>query len=985
MSKSQPIEEDSSSGPKKEYTEKIWTNNNGKIDGYTFKGKRLFSRALIGLKRIMIKGKSNEVGKVKFTALDTKIQGAGLDIDVQVHNNKNRGNAVLKIYGPKEDIKKDNTVTVSKSKESDSKFIVILAEKVIVPLMDGFLSGDIKVPDCESNSIKEGSELEAKQFSCSFCDKTFKSARGLKTHTTKMHLSAQSAYEEQETPIKEQNKRKASEDICDVVESLLTEVVNISDKGFTTEEIVLDDRDVKKYTKMCNNCDFQVEANKNYISVQKILQHRDQCNYRIPCFQCDKKFKEQLALKRHMRNEHSIISGSISPPCKKKKVDIKEVTSTLDDSIETMDIDVIVDQEEEILKQREKLMDEKAIAKQKKDEQEVQAFLEKKAEKKKKEEDSIKERKKQQLKSKKQKIKNNHKGNVNKIPNIRNIPEDLIGFFDEGDVVYVVPGDGACGPNSAAAHLFEDEIFGPKLRKNMNIFFADQFYEKYQYITSCSPESPFKRNIKGKNIQITDPEDLIKFLRTSEDAQYMWSDSEDLAIIADMYQMRIKIITVNRKNDGKPTVNWIYPDVNLAKHAELKEVEIKDMILLHEDDNHFNLVVSKNSNLATYGSLSYRHNIGPLDVKNNLNDSLAVENNQKEVNVEKEKKKDNSSEITALKKKLKECQESNKRLEKSYNECEIELRTKTEEVEKLKVEINDLKQIVELEHKQDEKEFEEKQSEYKSCSDCNFKCRYQPSLKKHIEDKHMELELNKHKNVDYKFSCLECEFQTTTEAKLESHINKHKENLIKCVKCDFKTQTQKHLNEHIDEKHVEFNCEECPFQATKQLELNKHINLKHRSKGQTMEDVIVCKHCGEQFSEIWNLMNHRKQFHRSTVAFCKNKILDTCRFTSEKCWWNHERNDSSQNTNIVECFICNQTFKTKSAMMIHRKHNHANLVKTCDNFIKSKCTFKEEFCWFKHDNEKMDIEDKDDEHEKGEEFNKNSSVFRNATPNLIPK
>ena len=38
------------------------------------------------------------------------------------------------------------------------------------------------------------------------------------------------------------------------------------------------------------------------------------------------------------------------------------------------------------------------------------------------------------------------------------------------------------------------------------------------------------------------------------------------------------------------------------------------MILLHQEENHFDLVVSRNSNLETQGSLSYRHNIGPTIV-----------------------------------------------------------------------------------------------------------------------------------------------------------------------------------------------------------------------------------------------------------------------------------------------------------------------------------------------------------------------------------
>ena len=50
----------------------------------------------------------------------------------------------------------------------------------------------------------------------------------------------------------------------------------------------------------------------------------------------------------------------------------------------------------------------------------------------------------------------------------------------------------------------------------------------------------------------------------------MWSDSEDLAIIADIYQMKIKVITINRA-DNIPTVKWFYPDPNLREYADLKD------------------------------------------------------------------------------------------------------------------------------------------------------------------------------------------------------------------------------------------------------------------------------------------------------------------------------------------------------------------------------------------------------------------------------
>ena len=76
--------------------------------------------------------------------------------------------------------------------------------------------------------------------------------------------------------------------------------------------------------------------------------------------------------------------------------------------------------------------------------------------------------------------------------------------------------------------------------------------------------------------------------------------------------MKLKIITTKGHDDKNPTVNWIYPDTELGKFAELKDVKLNDMILLHEDDNHFNLIVNNRSDLAVMGSLSYRFNVGPM-------------------------------------------------------------------------------------------------------------------------------------------------------------------------------------------------------------------------------------------------------------------------------------------------------------------------------------------------------------------------------------
>ena len=40
-----------------------------------------------------------------------------------------------------------------------------------------------------------------------------------------------------------------------------------------------------------------------------------------------------------------------------------------------------------------------------------------------------------------------------------------------------------------------------------------------------------------------------------------------------MYQKDIKVITTRGSTDENPTVNWIYPDKQMEKFAELKNVD----------------------------------------------------------------------------------------------------------------------------------------------------------------------------------------------------------------------------------------------------------------------------------------------------------------------------------------------------------------------------------------------------------------------------
>ena len=96
------------------------------------------------------------------------------------------------------------------------------------------------------------------------------------------------------------------------------------------------------------------------------------------------------------------------------------------------------------------------------------------------------------------------------------------------------------------------------------------FYSHYQFKTPCSIETPLQRKLgNGKELVFADPEKLIDFLTNSEEDDTMWTDSEDLKVIADACQISIKIVTVGRSKDSTLIVHswWICPEESLKGSA----------------------------------------------------------------------------------------------------------------------------------------------------------------------------------------------------------------------------------------------------------------------------------------------------------------------------------------------------------------------------------------------------------------------------------
>ena len=847
-----------------EFKEETWgkkVDGEDVIDGYKVRGRQPFKTAREKLEKLMVRGAKFEVGNIECTVLDVRNKGIEFEVDVQMIGSEkdSRGVAVVKLYGPNK--KKENVVLVTKYKQSDIRFVTLMAKNVIKPLIYKFLN-------IEKEETKEKTENDNK---CEFCENVFNTKRGLKGHITKKHR-------EDKTTTKIAVNSTGDTDIL---------LVEKETDDETSLEEDLEIKEEKKYTSKCKECEHSFETTRKYELIKQLKNHKqihvNQPKYKQKyCSICDFATNSEQHLKRHKRDKHDELSVSTSPPPKKSKVDLKQSEEGMEID-EPNEVEMDIDDIEDDVVIRSKMMDEKIVAKAKKIEEEEKKYQEmkNKEEERKKEKEAMEhQERKLSVKQKKQKIKDEKKKTRKKketeqnelkdIPNIKPVPNNIAHLCNKGDLLYCVPGDGACGPNSIAAHLFKDEVFGPKLKGKINDFKVKHWHRKYKLKTQCTVESPFIRRIgnRGK-ISFTDPDKLFEYLKETDEAAFMWTDCEDLIVVADMFQVKIKIITTKGENDENPSVNWIYPDEEMKEFAELKDVKIDDIVLLHENDAHFNLIITEDNELATTGSLSFMTNIGSF-----LKTREQGENNENgktfaDVVVSGLKAPENSKdEIDRIKEALKKSNDRNKALEKQYEECETALRRSIEESEKLKSELKDLKLLMKIEKEHKSTPSRTPQEEIKF-----------PKLGKEKPSESSKDNFLEEADTEEEFNCLECDYQGTEQSQLNKHIQfKHR---IQCRICEnfFKNKPEFMVHRKSEHYQTVATCNKganCEF-LERCWWKHKKINAKD----------IECYFCEETFETKNQVMLHRKSSHAKTVKKCTKFENDSCTKNEETCWFMH--------------------------------------------------------------------------------------------------
>ena len=455
----------------------------------------------------------------------------------------------------------------------------------------------------------------------------------------------------------------------------------------------------------------------------------------------------------------------------------------------------------------------------------------------------------------------------------KNKIEEIIG---KNNIVYKIPGDGLCAINATSAHIFEDESLGPTLRREMNkhIVKNQSYYINKGYCASIN--IPFERKIgNGPCVKFHDNDALYNWLDTSKKAIFMWSNSEDLLVIANMYKVDIKVITLFDDEKKRPSVNWIYPDKIMARQSVLTEGIVPTMTLLHKNDVHFDLVIDKSSRLAMEGNVRNQ-----ISVTTNDNEYLEKEADKPSESTDNDKD-DCAKQIKELKFKVKELTVSHRKMEIEIKLSEERLKNKIEELEKYK-QIN--KNFRDNEYTNSISETEKE----------NNKNTDRMDVEVNMDDatKYKVTELYKKQNIEY--NCTECDFQADESIILKKHINlKHNtkptaEGTIKCFNCESQFTSHWNLMNHRKVDHVELT-QTCKYNNIGKCKFDENTCWwKHTQNQKESIMSFKCSICNSVQETRKLLMLHKKHSHKEACKPCEKYLYSICNF-KEHCWYLHER------------------------------------------------------------------------------------------------
>ena len=196
------------------------------------------------------------------------------------------------------------------------------------------------------------------------------------------------------------------------------------------------------------------------------------------------------------------------------------------------------------------------------------------------------------------------------------------------------------------------------------------------------------------------------------------------------------------------------------------------------------------------------------------------------------------------------------------------------------------------------------------------------------------------------FKCTKCPYSLKDKASLDEHIKNHEKLKFYCTKCGEKYDLESDLEFHTIYDHkplYEWNCMQCSFQTNDKESLKKHFNLKHTER----QDTLVCEKCSLELKSPWQLKNHIRDEHGKSEE-CFYFKDNRCRF-GDRCWKKQSMRSNEKQSSSFVCYSCKENFSSLNNLMTHKKKEHLELCKPCSP-KDGTCQFEDapEKCWYIH-------------------------------------
>ena len=187
--------------------------------------------------------------------------------------------------------------------------------------------------------------------------------------------------------------------------------------------------------------------------------------------------------------------------------------------------------------------------------------------------------------------------------------------------------------------------------------------------------------------------------------------------------------------------------------------------------------------------------------------------------------------------------------------------------------------------------------------------------------------------------CQVCKKTFTNPLNLRKHMKSHNnDGDWTCDQCSFQTINEDLLRGHKKSAHYAIHTKlPSASDSTKKASEGAKEEVECTEPAMTNKGKNFCTSCQKDFVYRMDLKKHISDTHK-TYKPCHN--IENCTFSP--CRYNHKEYPKGHQV----CFECGLDFKTIHDMMRHRKSVHK--VVLCKMFLKKKCDYSSEDCYFTH-------------------------------------